>query len=192
MLTSKRAAGFFRSLLGHFVFQVAIGAALVVVLIAFMVSCAASPQDSENVGSTSSPLVVSGLFATGVDNSGTPLAVGAVDPHYVLTSDDPLRPGPNALVVTPRHRPGWIGSTSTSNWISAQASAVGANLGNYTFTTTFTLAGVDPTTVTVSGSWACDDSCSLSLNRERSSRRMRRPLGTQSRRVHDPCRQPLP
>ncbi len=162
MLTSKRAAGFLRFLLGQFVFKVAVGAVVVVALIAFMVSCAASTQNSENVGSTSSPLVVSGLFATGVDNSGSPLAVGAIDPHYVLTSDDPLRPGPNALVVTPVT--GWIGNTATSNWISAQASAVGANLGNYTFTTKFTLAGVDPTTVTISGSWACDDSCALSLN----------------------------
>ncbi len=164
MLTSKRGAGFLRLRMtaGWFVFKVAVGAAVVVALIALMVACAASPQEPETIGSTSSPLVVSGLFATGVDATGTPLAVGATDPHYVLTSDDPTRPGPTALVVAPVA--GWTGNTSTSNWVSAQANAIGANLGNYTFTTTFTLSGVDPATVSINGSWACDDSCTLSLN----------------------------
>jgi hypothetical protein len=164
MLTSKRGAGFLRLRMtaGWFVFKVAVGAAVVVALIAFMVACAANPQEPEDIGSTSSPLVLSGLFATGVDATGAPLAVGAIDPHYVLTSDDPARPGPNALVVAPVA--GWTGNTSTSNWVSAQANAIGANLGVYTYTTTFTLTGVDPTTVSITGSWACDDSCTLSLN----------------------------
>jgi hypothetical protein len=162
MLTSTRAAGLSRFLPGRFVVQVVMGAAIVVALIALMVSCAASPQPAEDLGSTSSALVVPGLFATGVDATGTPLAVGATDPHYVLTSDDPARPGPAALVVAPVT--GWIANTATSNWLSAQASALGAALGNYTYTTKFTLAGVDPTTVAINGSWACDDSCSLSLN----------------------------
>ncbi len=162
MLTSTRAAGLSRFLPGRFVVQVVIGAAIVVALIALMVSCAASPQPAEDLGSTSSALVVPGLFATGVDATGTPLAVGATDPHYVLTSDDPARPGPAALVVAPVT--GWIANTATSNWLSAQASALGAALGNYTYTTTFTLAGVDPTTVAINGSWACDDSCTVSLN----------------------------
>lgn len=135
---------------------------MVVGLIAALVACASSPQGAEDFGSTSSALTVSGLFPTGVDATGVPLAVGAIDPHYVLTSDDATRPGPNALVVAPVA--GWIGNTATSNWISAQANASGANLGHYTFTTTFTLAGVDPSTVSISGSWACDDSCVVLLN----------------------------
>ena len=138
------------------------GALIGLGLIALLVACAASPQDSENLGSTSSPLVFSGLFPTGVDATGTPLAVGVTDSHYVLTSDDPMRPGPNALVVAPAT--GWIANTTTSNWISAQANAMGANGANYTYTTTFTLAGVDPTLVAINGLWACADSCVLSLN----------------------------
>jgi MYXO-CTERM domain-containing protein len=159
---SRRAPGFLRSPFSRFVLQVAVGAAIVVGLIGLLVACAANPQGSENFGSTSSALAVSGLFPTGVDGTGTPLAVGSVDPHYTLSSDDATRPGPNALVVAPVA--GWIGNTATSNWLSAQANGSGANLGNYTFTTTFSLAGVDPSTVTISGSWACDDSCVIRLN----------------------------
>jgi hypothetical protein len=162
MPTSRRVPGFFRFLVSRFVLQVAVGAVIVVGLIALLVACAASPQGTESLGSTSSPLIVAGLFSTGVDATGAPLAVGAVDPHYVLTSDDPARPGPNALVVSPVT--GWIANTPTSNWVSAQANGFGANLANYTYTTTFTLAGVDPTTVTINGSWACDDSCVIKLN----------------------------
>ncbi len=162
MLSSRRAVASLRVPIGRFVLQVAAGALVVVALIAFMVSCAASPSATEDVGSVSSRLVVSGLFATGVDGSGTPLAVGATDPHYVLSSDDPAHPGPNAVVVAPVA--GWVGNTSSSAWVSAQANAVGTALRNYTFTTTFTLTGVDPSTVAINGSWACDDTCVVSLN----------------------------
>jgi hypothetical protein len=162
MPTSRRVPGFLGFLVSRFVLQVAVGAVIVLGLIALLVACAASSQGTESLGSTASSLIVGGLFTTGVDGTGTPLAAGAVDQHYTLTSDDPARPGPNALVVSPET--GWIPSTSTSNWVSAQANGFGANLANYTYTTTFTLTGVDPTTVTIGGSWACDDSCVIKLN----------------------------
>jgi hypothetical protein len=162
MPTSRGAPPFLRFLVTRFVLQVAVGAVIVVGLIALLVACAANPRERESFESTSSALVVSGLFPTGVDAARAPLAVGAVDPHYSLSSDDPSRPGPDALVVTPVA--GWTGNTTTSNWISARADSSGANLGNYTFTTTFSLTGVDPTKVSISGSWACDDSCVIRLN----------------------------
>ena len=162
MLPSRRGAPSLRFGIGRFVLQVAAGALVVVALIAMMVSCAANPAATEDVGSVSSRLVVSGLFPTGVDGNRTPLAVGATDPHYVLSSDDPAHPGPNAVVVAPVA--GWVANTAGSTWVSAQTNAVGTALRNYTFTTTFTLSGVDPSTVAISGSWACDDSCVVSLN----------------------------
>jgi MYXO-CTERM domain-containing protein len=162
MPTSRRVPGFLRFLVSRFVLQVAVGAVIVLGLIALLVACAASSQETESVGFAASPLTVAGLFSTGVDGTGTPLLVGAVDQHYTLTSDDPARQGASALVVSPVS--GWIASTSTSNWLSAQANGFAANLANYTYTTTFTLAGVDPTTVAISGSWACDDSCVIKLN----------------------------
>jgi hypothetical protein len=162
MPTPKRAALRARFLPSRFVLQVALGALIVLGLIASIVSCAASRDASETFGTTSSPLVIAGLFATGVDNTGTPLPIGSVDPHYTLSSNVPAQPGPNALVVAPVS--GWTANTATSTWLSAQANAIGANLGQYTYTTTFTLAGVDVTTASINGTWACDDSCVLSLN----------------------------
>ena len=154
MPTSRRVPGFLRFLVSRFVLQVAVGALLT--------ACAWSPQRTEDFGSTSSALGVAGLFSTGVDATGTPLAIGDVDPHYVLSSDDPARPGPNALVIAPAS--GWIGSTLTSNWIGAQANGVAATAATYTYTTTFTLSGLDPTKVILSGSWACDGTCVINLN----------------------------
>jgi hypothetical protein len=122
---------------------------------------AASSPAPEALATTSSDIAIAGLFSTGVNASGVPLAIGTVDPHYVLSSNDPAFPGPNALAVTPNAA--WTPNTATSTWISIQASTTGANNGIYTYTTTFTLAG-DPTTATLSGSWAADDSVTLNLN----------------------------
>jgi MYXO-CTERM domain-containing protein len=128
---------------------------------AVLAACSASSPPAEPVATTSSDLAIAGLFSTGVNAAGAPLAIGTVDPHYVLSSNDPAFPGPNALVVTPNAA--WTGNTATSTWISIQASTTGANNGIYTYTTTFTVAG-DPTTATLSGSWAADDSVTLNLN----------------------------
>jgi hypothetical protein len=126
-----------------------------------LVACSSTPQDGESLGVTSSDVTVSGLFSTGVDSTGAPLAVGAIDPHYVLTSTDAMRPGPNAPVLTPN--PAWAPNTAGSRWIGAAADGQGANLA-YTYTVTFTLAGVNPATAVLTGTWACDDSCALELN----------------------------
>jgi hypothetical protein len=127
-----------------------------------LLACGSVPQGTEPVGTTSSPLVISGLFATGVDSTNTPLATGAIDPHYAQTSLDPARLGPSAFVVAPVG--GWAAQTAASRWISPATDASGASNAVYTYTTTFSLLGVDPTTATLSGTWACDDKCTLSLN----------------------------
>ena len=139
----------------------AVGCAIVV-LAALCVSCEASVDAPEDIGTSSSALAVAGLFPTGVNAMGARLAVGAIDPHYVLSSTDANFPGPDALTVTPAG--GWAAAGANSRWISIRATTNGAMGGVYTYTTTFTLAGVDPATATLSGRWACDDSCVLRLN----------------------------
>ncbi len=116
-------------------------------------------------GTTPRTPAFAGLFTTGVDGTGAPLPAGSVDPHYTLTSNDPQFPGPQAIVAENADPPdgGWVPNTSTSGWISVQANTEG-NVDIYTFTTTFTLTGVDPTTASLSGTWSCDDSCTMSLN----------------------------
>jgi hypothetical protein len=125
-------------------------------------ACEASTDATETVGTSSSALAVTGLFSTGVDATGTRLAIGAIDPHYALSSNDPTAPGPDALTVTPAV--GWAVAGANSRWISIRANTTGTTGDSYTYTTTFTLAGVDPATATLSGRWACDDSCVLRLN----------------------------
>jgi hypothetical protein len=162
MAASIRASGRSRCLVSvsHLRSTFVPGCALVVA--AVCASCEASTDPTEVVATSSSALAVTGLFATGVSAAGTRLAIGATDPHYVLSSNDPNFPGPNALTVNPAG--GWAGAGANSRWISVEASTTGAMGGVYTYTTTFTLAGVDPATATLSGQWACDDSCVLKLN----------------------------
>ncbi len=155
MLASTRASGRSR-------FESLFLAGCALVVAAVCASCEASTDETEAIGTSSSALAVTGLFATGVNAMGTRLAIGAIDPHYVLSSNDPTAPGPDALTVTPAA--GWAAAGAASRWISIRASTTGTTGDAYTYTTTFTLAGVDPTTATLSGRWACDDSCVLKLN----------------------------
>ena len=124
-------------------------------------SCAAATGD-EAVGTTSSALSITGIFPTGESAAGAQLAIGTTDPHYTLSSNDTNFPGPHALTVDPILS--WVAAGASSRWISVRASAVGTFGDVYTYTTTFTLAGVDPATATLTGQWACDDSCTLNLN----------------------------
>jgi hypothetical protein len=107
---------------------------------------------------------VPGLFDTGVDDTGALLPFGAVDPHYALVSSaDPLYPGPNSLVADPIPFGFWFPNSSTSQWIApAQNQAFPGPgtphpAGLYTYRLTFDLAGIDPSTVVVTGNWGCDN-----------------------------------
>ncbi len=162
MAASIRASGRSRCLLFVSRFRSTFVPGCALVVAAVCASCEASTGPTEAVATSSSALAVTGLFATGVDAAGARLAIGTTDPHYVLSSNDANFPGPDALTVNPAG--GWAGAGANSRWISVEASTTGAMGGVYTYTTTFTLAGVDPTTATLSGQWACDDSCVLELN----------------------------
>jgi hypothetical protein len=108
--------------------------------------------------------VFAGLFATGIDGNGNLLATGATDPHYVLAGDEPSNPGPAAIVIQPAPDGTYTPNTSTSQWISINAQGnAGDTTYTYTYRTTFALNG-DPTTASIAGSWACDDSCTVELN----------------------------
>jgi MYXO-CTERM domain-containing protein len=125
-------------------------------------ACAPPSDEPEPVGSAAEALGLSGLFTTGVNNQSMAIASTATDPHYVLSSNDPAFPGPAAIAVNPAA--GWIPNTGGSKWISVQGSAAGGTNLVYTYTTTFTLAAVDPATASITGKWACDDACVMTLN----------------------------
>jgi hypothetical protein len=105
------------------------------------------------------------LFNTGVDASGNVLPDGATDPHYILT-------GPGGTVIPTRVKDstsglpaGWLGDNSTSRWIGpGPDSSLTAQPGDYVFTTTFDLTGLDPTTVVITGRWSSDNASEIFLN----------------------------
>ena len=130
-------------------------------------ACGGAPADTvtkDDPLTASSPGIV-GLFPTGVSAEGTALAAGSVDPHYVLSSDDPKFPGPNAIAVNPAG-PRWVlvPDEDIAMWDSVAEGGGDGDVMQYTYTTTFTITNVNPTQVTVSGTYACDDECTVSLN----------------------------
>ena len=103
---------------------------------------------------------ITSLYSTGVDGSGNLLANGAVDPHYTVTGG---ASAPNAFVIGNPGSVGWVGNTSSSQWISPDPSTIGG-LGPFTYTTTFSLTGFDPSTAQISGQWSADDQGTMYLN----------------------------
>lgn len=104
------------------------------------------------------------LFNTGVDDNGAVLAGGSVDPHYTLVqSADQTLPGPDAIVVSNIAAGFWAPESDTSKWIAPSANQVYPGpspcnaSGVYVWRTTFDLAGRDPSTFKIAGSWAADN-----------------------------------
>ena len=102
---------------------------------------------------------IPGLYNTGVDAAGKPLADDAVDPHYSLTFG-----GTTAYATTEVGGfpiPPWLGSNSMSAWISPAPDTTGLSDGfgtyNYSYRTSFLLTGMDLATVRLAGRWATDN-----------------------------------
>jgi hypothetical protein len=105
------------------------------------------------------------LFNTGVDDEGVVLEGAATDPHYTLVeSAEASLPGPDAVVTTHIADGYWLAQSEVSKWIapSPNQSYPGATpcnaSGTYVYRTSFDLTGYDPTTLTISGGWAADNS----------------------------------
>ncbi|NQT88185.1 PEP-CTERM sorting domain-containing protein [bacterium] len=107
------------------------------------------------------PVAIDDLFNTGVDASGAPLPDGTIgDPHYTIAStpggstDIRVRTSAGGFPIGP-----WLGDNATSAWIGPNnAVDLSSPLGDYTFQTNFTLAGLaDLSSVTISGAWASDN-----------------------------------
>ncbi len=106
------------------------------------------------------------LFNTGVDAAGTTvLANGASELHYSLTS------GP--ITGTPLVRaaggtfpqPPWIAVNATSAWIVPNvALPLNHPPGAYTNEIIFDLAGLIPSSATITGQWATDNNATMFLN----------------------------
>jgi hypothetical protein len=101
------------------------------------------------------------IFNTGVNAIGVPLPDGTIgDPHFTLvttpggsTTDLRVRTTAGGFPIPP-----WVGDDAISAWIGPNNDAqVDGPIGVYDFRTTFSLAGLLPTTASLTGQWAVDN-----------------------------------
>ncbi len=97
-------------------------------------------------------MAVPSIYNTGVDDMGTALSNGDLDTHYTWWFGGP------AAITTTRH-PAWVAEPAGSMWIAPQEypANVTAPVEIWTYSTTFELADLTDTIVTLSGSWALDN-----------------------------------
>ena len=115
------------------------------------------------------------IFNTGVNDGGTVLPSGSIDPHYTLASS-PNGSGPAAFVVIDGQfpflpyfpgDPVWLPNGADSKWIGPVAdglTAIGGPPGDYTYETTFTLKPSEFGTFQLTGQMASDNSSRIFLN----------------------------
>jgi hypothetical protein len=103
-------------------------------------------------------------FNTGVDASGTPLALGATDPHWLYVAGPNLPTPANAIVLTNQHPSGQYFATTDSLWISRLATGSVSTNTPYTYELAFNLTGFDASTAVLSGIWGVDNFGSILLN----------------------------
>lgn len=104
-----------------------------------------------------SAVTINGLYNTGVDDFGVALPLGTTDPHYTLTG-----PSSPAVVITPNTF--WISAPEASAWIGPTNGSVTDPLGVYTYTLSFDLSSMDPSTAVISGNLAADNTSAIFLN----------------------------
>lgn len=111
-------------------------------------------------------LPISGLFNTGVDQAGGVLANGQQELHYVLigpppSAQCPLCSGPAFARATDA---AWLSPPPGSKWIGPidNNDAPGATF--YSYSLTFDLTGLDPSTAVITGLWSSDNGSQILLN----------------------------
>ncbi|HEY1187137.1 MAG TPA: hypothetical protein VGE74_05735 [Gemmata sp.] len=107
-----------------------------------------------------------GLFETGVDAAGVPLSAETADPHYTLTGSG-LSAGGSRVIADDGFPIGpWVGNDSDSRWIVPAGLDGDGNAapGTYVYRTTVDVTGYDPSSITISGNWAADNSAVIRLN----------------------------
>jgi len=101
--------------------------------------------------------IISGLFNTGVDDSGVVLPLGNEELHYSLTG-----PASPAIVSAPNSA--WVTPPTGSAWIGPSAGTADDPAGDYTYTLTFDLKGLNPLTAVISGLLSTDNTLNVLLN----------------------------
>jgi hypothetical protein len=106
------------------------------------------------------PSSIPGLFNTGVDACGRPLADSTIgDPHYALisvpsgTTGIRVRTSAGGFPVPP-----YMADNSDSAWIGPNGDAMlNGPTGQYMYRTTFSLTGLALSSVSIAGKWSTDN-----------------------------------
>ncbi len=95
---------------------------------------------------------ITGLYTTGVNDSGITLGSGAADPHYSV-----LSPAGAGIVINSANIPGtWVPNDSTSRWIWQTATGQPTDVTR-DFRISFDLTGLIPASASISGTWSTDN-----------------------------------
>ena len=113
-----------------------------------------------------SPIVVPGLYNTGVDSSGTVLPLQSLERHYSVSGASGI-----AYVEPPVYEPNlgwaWLPAPAGSAWIGPNSTTNTASPdpeGMYYYTMQFNLSAFNPADVRIAGSWMTDNTGDLFLN----------------------------
>ena len=104
------------------------------------------------------------VFGTGMSAANTPLST-STDPHYTVTYGNITEPAVvdsfhgNGDSTNPGAQGAWVPDQPNALWVSTgnQQDGLPANVAIY-YTTKFDLTGLDPSSVSMTISWAVDDS----------------------------------
>jgi hypothetical protein len=111
--------------------------------------------------STTSAASIAGLYNTGVDNNRQRLPDGAMEQHYVVTG---MASAAYTVYNTPQppYFP-YVEPAADALWI-APPDYYHAPSGEYIYTLTFDLTGMDSAKAAISGQWSSDNESSIYLN----------------------------
>ena len=101
------------------------------------------------------------VFNTGVDSAGVATTGNGTDLHWTLAGGTAYTGGTNGqFPIGP-----WVADDAASRWITPTTNAADSNaVATFSFSTTFSLTGLNASTASLSGSFAADDSATIFLN----------------------------
>ena len=99
------------------------------------------------------------VFSTGIDSNGVVISPGLGDPHYLLTKSPQGTPPPPSIPATViQNHPAWVANDSAASWIGpVNPGTTSVAAGLYTYQTSFSLDGFDPSSATLLLNICADD-----------------------------------
>lgn len=120
---------------------------------------------TNQVAEPGNTVMLGGLFPTGVDANGAPIANGAADIHYNFAGG-PQASAAGAQATVQANHPAWSANNGQSKWVGVTAAGT-TNVapGVYRYELNFEVPfGADPSTAIIQGSWFADDGGRILLN----------------------------